>query len=173
MSSELAMAVKRMAAEKNITEESVIEILEAALISAYKKDHAEAKGVEIVLNPEENELRIFALKLVVDEVEEGQEEFQIPLLISKVYDPDAEPGKEVLVEVTPKDFGRIAAQTAKQVVMQRVKEAERDLIFKEYSDKVNEILSGQVRKVERTHVIVNLGRADGIMPYSEQIPGEH
>ncbi|HNT30234.1 MAG TPA: transcription termination factor NusA [bacterium] len=173
MKTELGMAVKRMAAEKNVPEESVVEILEAALVSAYKKDHPDAKGVVVTLNPEEDELRIFALKLVVDEVEEGQEENQVPMLIAKVYDPDAEIEGEVLVEVTPKDFGRIAAQTAKQVVMQRIKEVERDIIFKEYSDKVNEILSGQIRKVEHSHVIINLGRADGILPYREQIPGEH
>jgi N utilization substance protein A len=122
---------------------------------------------------ENDELRIFSLQTVVDEVEEGCEEEQIPLLIAKAYDPNAELESEILVDVTPPDFGRIAAQTAKQVVMQRMKEVEREIIFEEYSDKVNEIISGQVRKVERGHVIVNVGRTDAVLPYKEQIPGEH
>ncbi len=173
MQSELSLAIKRIAAEKSIPEESVVEILKSAMVSAYKKDHADARGVEVNFSPETDEMRIFALKTVVMEIAEDMEEEQIPLIIALAYDSAAQLDTDVLVDVTPGDFGRIAAQTAKQVVMQRVKEVERDIVFKEFTDKVNEILSGQVRKVERTHVIINMGRADAILPGSEQIPGEH
>lgn len=173
MKTELSLAVKRIAAEKNIPEESIVEILQSALISAYKKDHPEARGVEVTLDPSTDELRIFALKTVVAEIEDDMEAEQIPLLIAKVYDPEAELEGDVLVDVTPLDFGRIAAQTAKQVVMQRIKEVERDMVYAEFSDKIGEILSGQVRKVERSHTVINMGRSDAILPMSEQIPGEH
>lgn len=173
MKTELSLAVKRIATEKSIPEERIVEILEAAMASAYKKDHHKANNVEVKLDMENDELRVFAQQRVVEEVEEGEEEETISLLIAKAYDPSADIDSEIMVDVTPLDFGRIAAQTAKQVVLQRIKEVEREIIFEEYSDKVGEILSGQVRKVERGHVVVNIGRSDGILPYREQIPGEH
>lgn len=172
MKNELSVALKRIAAEKNLPEEDLLEILQSALVSAYKKDHPEARGVEVNLHAEgDQDMQVLAAKTVVEEVEDESQE--IPLLIAMAYDPSAEIDSEILVDVTPQDFGRIAAQTAKQVVIQRIKELERDLVFKEYSDKIGEILSGQIRKIERGHVIINVGRSDGIMPYSEQIPGEH
>lgn len=160
--------------EKGISKEVVISSLCDAMVAAYKKHLRlkEVQNVEAFLDEQSGEIGIFKGKTVVDTVED--EDNEISLAEAKEIDEDVELGDEVKLEVTPEQFGRIAAQAANQVLTQRIREAERNLVLNEFLDKKGTLITGIIQKVDdRRNVIVNIGKTDAIMPRKEQIPGEY
>ncbi len=170
MNRDLVEALAVVEKEKGISKEILIEAIESALTSAYKKDQKGAQKVRVQLDPETGDFRVFTYKTVVEEKKDDAAE--ITLSEAKAIDLQYQLGDEVEVEIFPKEFGRIAAQTAKQVVVQRIREAERTLIYEEYSSRVGDIITGVIRRFEQKTVFIDLGRAEAILPAGEQIPGE-
>ncbi|MBC5636000.1 transcription termination/antitermination protein NusA [Ornithinibacillus sp. BX22] len=170
MSSQLFDAIENLGKEKGIDKEILIEALEAALISAYKKNFKSATNVRVELDEKSGTMRVFSRKTVVEEVLDNQQE--ISLEEAKKINPNYEIEDIIEVEVTPKDFGRIAAQAAKQVVTQRVREAERGVIFSEYSDREEDVMTGIIQRIDPRFVYVNLGKIEAKLPESEQMPTE-
>ncbi|MGF3225919.1 transcription termination factor NusA [Facklamia sp. P12932] len=170
MSKELVNAMKVLEAEKGIKPEVIKEALESALILAYKKNYDQAQNVEVVFNEETGDIKVYSVKEVVDINYDSTLEISLEeaLKINRAY----EIGDKIKFEVTPKDFGRIATQTAKHVVMQRIREAERDIIYDEFIVHQDEILTGIIERSDARNVYVNLGKVEAIMPASEQIPTE-
>lgn len=170
MSSELFEAIHYLEKEKGIDKDILLEALEAALISAYKKNFKSAGNVSVRFNEEESTMQLLSQKTVVEEVEEEQEE--ISLEEAEELNTDYEVGDVVEMEVTPKNFGRIAAQAAKQVVTQRVREAERGVIFSEYADKEDDIMTGIIQRVDAQFVHIDLGKIEAKLAKAEQIETE-
>ena len=165
-------ALNDLEVQKGINKEFFIDALEAALTSAYKKNFGEAKSALVKLNPEKNSIKVYSFKTVVDEVLDPDKE--ISLADAKLIKKSFKVGDVVQQEETPKNFGRIAAQTAKQVVMQRLREAEREKIMSEVSTKQDELLTVVVRRVEGENVYVDLGitQVEGVLGPKDRIPGE-
>lgn len=158
--------------QKGINQEYFIEALEAALTSAYKKNFGEAKSAFVKLNPEKHTIKIYSYKTVVNEVLDNDKE--ISLAEAKLIKRTYKIGDVIQQEETPKNFGRIAAQTAKQVVMQRLREAERTKLMDEVNTKQDELVTGIVRRIEGENVYVDLGitQVEGVLALKDQIPGE-
>lgn len=170
MSIELLQALEQLEKEKGIEKETLIEALEQALISAYKKNFGSAQNVEVSLDRSTGQIRVYALKTIVDEITDIAT--QMSLEQAKRFGADFEVGDIVEVEVTPRKFGRIAAQTAKQVIMQRIREAERNIVYEEFLRREEDIVNGVISRYDRKNVIIDLGKAEAILPPSEQTPGE-
>ncbi|AKP79156.1 MULTISPECIES: transcription termination factor NusA [Priestia] len=170
MSSELFDALVILEKEKGISKDVIIEAIEAALISAYKRNFNQAQNVRVDLNLERGSMRVFARKDVVDEVYDPR--LEISVEEAQTINPNFQLDDVVEIEVTPKDFGRIAAQTAKQVVTQRVREAERGVIYSEFSDREEDIMTGIVQRQDSRFIYVSLGKIEALLPQSEQMPNE-
>ncbi len=170
MNKELFAALESLEKEKGIGKEILFEALEVALISAYKRNFQSAPAVRVNIDRDTGEIKVFSQLKVVEQVESEQQE--VSLYEARVYDPRCQIGDVVEMEVTPHEFGRIAAQTAKQVVIQRIREAERDLIYENFVDRTEEIITGLVRRFEQRNVIIDLGRTEAVLPVEEQIPHE-
>ena len=170
MNKDLFAAIESLEKEKGISKEVLFEALEVALVSAYKRNFQSAPAVSVTLDRETGEIKVFSELKVVEEVE--SDETEVSLYEARVYDPHCQIGDTVEMEVTPKEFGRIAAQTAKQVVIQRIREAERELIYENFVDRTEEVITGLVRRFEQRNVIVDLGRTEAVLPVEEQIPHE-
>lgn len=167
----LALAVKTIAEEKNLPEATVQEIVEQALAAAYKRDYGDREQeVRITMNLHNGEVDAYITKDVVELV--GDPRFEIDLSKAQAVRKNAAIGETVEIHEKIEDFGRVAAQTAKQVIIQRLREAEREIIMAEYDDKIGTVLNGLVSRVEGPVVRVDLGKAQGIMPKTEQIQGE-
>ncbi|APX72633.1 transcription termination/antitermination protein NusA [Companilactobacillus allii] len=170
MSKEMVDALDALETEKGIKKEYVIESLEAALVAAYKRNYNQAQNVEVEFDAKKGNIHVYAVKEVVEEV--ADERLEISLAAALKKSKGYELGDHVREEVTPKDFGRIAAQTAKQVIMQRVREAERDIIYNEYSQYEHEIIQGIVERSDSRFVYINFGKIEAVMAKSDQMPGE-
>lgn len=170
MSSELLDALIILEREKGISRDVLIEAIEAALVSAYKRNFNQAQNVRVDLNLGTGTMRVFARKEIVDEVFDSR--LEISLDQAKKINPAYETGDILELEVTPKDFGRIAAQTAKQVVTQRVREAERGIIYSEFIDREDDIMTGIVQRQDPRFIYVSLGKIEALLPLSEQMPNE-
>ncbi|MFD2616852.1 transcription termination factor NusA [Terrilactibacillus laevilacticus] len=170
MSSDLLDAMTALEKDKGISKEVLIDALEAALISAYKRNFNQAQNVRVDINEGLGQIKVFARKEIVETVEDQR--LQISLEQAKAINPHYELGDTVEIEVTPKNFGRIAAQTAKQVVTQRVREAERGVIFSEYIDREDDIMTGIVQRLDHRYIYVDLGRVEALLPLTEQMPNE-
>jgi N utilization substance protein A len=167
----LAVAVKAIAEEKNLPEETVQEIVEQALAAAYRRDYGEREQeVRVTMNLNNGEVDAYVSKEVVDKV--GDPHFEISLAEAQAIRKNAQIGETVEIHEKVENFGRVAAQTAKQVILQRLREAEREIVMAEYDDKIGTIINGIVSRVEGMVVRFELGKAQGIMPKSEQIQGE-
>ncbi|MFZ3576643.1 transcription termination factor NusA [Virgibacillus sp. DJP39] len=171
MSSQLFDAIDYLEKEKGINKEVLLEALEAALISAYKKNFKSASNVRVDLDEKAGTMRVFSRKVVVEVAEDVQE--QISLEEAKQINPNYELEDIIELEVTPKDFGRIAAQAAKQVVTQRVREAERGVIFSEYADREEDVMTGIIQRLDPRFVYVNLGKVEAKLPEAEQMSVEN
>ncbi len=171
--SALMDAVEQIEREKAISKEVILRSLCDAMVSAYKKQIHDktATNVKAILYEKTGEIGIYREKTIVKNVED--ENLEISLKEAKKLDPEAELDKIVDVEVTPADFGRIAAQAAKQVITQRIREAERDIILNEYLSKKGTLMTGIVQRVEYRNVIVNIGKTEAIMPPREQLKNEY
>lgn len=170
MNAEFMQAFEQLGKEKGISPEILFDAIEAALISAYKRNFSSAQNVRVSLDRETGEIHVYARKTVVEAVEDNR--LEISLEEARAIDPRYELEDVVELEVTPKNFGRIAAQTAKQVVVQRIREAERGIIYEEFSNRESDIVTGIVQRLEQKNVFIDLGKAEAILAPSEQIPGE-
>ena len=166
-------ACEELERERGIAKDVLIASLCDAMVAAYKKHMhiKEATNIEAILDEQSGEIGVFRTKLVTDDVEDP--DTQITLNDAKEIAEDVEVGDEIKIEVTPDQFGRIAAQSAKQVITQRIREAERNLVLQEFMDKKGTLTTGIIQRVENRNVIVNIGKTDAIMPQKEQIPGEY
>lgn len=163
-------ALKELGREKGIAPEILFDAIEAALISAYKRNFGSAQNVRVTLDRETGAYHVYAIKTVVEEVE--NEVLEIGLGQARAIKPEYEVGDILEIEVTPANFGRIAAQTAKQVVVQRIREAERGIIYEEFMSRESDIITGLVQRVENRNVFIDLGRTEAVLTPTEQIAGE-
>ncbi|MCU9612067.1 transcription termination factor NusA [Caldibacillus lycopersici] len=170
MKNELLDALDILEREKGISRDILVEAIEAALVSAYKRNFNQAQNVRTDFNLMTGSMRVFARKDVVDEVFDSR--LEISLEEARAINPGYDIGDVVEIEVTPRDFGRIAAQTAKQVVTQRVREAERGIIFEEFVDRQDDIMTGIVQRKDNRFAYVSLGKAEALLPVNEQMPNE-
>ena len=170
MNKEMFEALEELSMEKGINKDYILEAIETALITAYKRNFNSSENVKIVIDEEHYTINVYSLKEVVEEVFDPA--IEIDLASARNVNPKAVMGDIVDIEITPKDFGRISAQTAKQVIVQKLREAEREIVYTEYSDRQGEIVSGIIQKVDKNIVIVDLGRLEGVMTLNEQTPGE-
>ncbi|MED4270493.1 transcription termination factor NusA [Geobacillus stearothermophilus] len=170
MNTQLLEALADLMREKGISKEVIMEAIEAALVSAYKRNFGQAQNVRVDLNMETGTIRVLARKDIVEEVTDPR--LEISLEEAQRINPNYQIGDVVELEVTPRDFGRIAAQTAKQVVTQRVREAERSIIYAEFVDREEDIMTGIVQRIDPRFVYVSLGKAEALLPANEQMPNE-
>ena len=170
---EFIEALDELEKDRGIDKDVLIDTIEQALLTAYKKNFGSAQNVRVSVDREGGEVRVYSQRRVDDESDLYDTFLEIELADAIKIDPSYQLGDIIENEVTPKDFGRIAAQTAKQVVVQRIREAEREIVYNEFMDKENEIVTGEVARVNKNIVYVNLGRIEAIMTQAEQIPGEH
>ncbi len=170
MSSELQDALLLLEKEKGISRDVIVEAIEAALVSAYRRNFNQAQNVRIDINLGVGTMRVFARKEVVEEVFDPR--LEISIEDARGINPNYQIEDIVEIEVTPKDFGRIAAQTAKQVVTQRVREAERGIIYSEFIDREEDIMTGIVQRQDPKFIYVSLGKIEAILPSNEQMPNE-
>lgn len=172
MSSDLGRVIDAVAREKNLERKVIVEAVEQAMVAAAKKVmHKEGENIEGQFNEETGEVELFEFREVVDTVQDPHVE--ITLEEAQKIDPDVQLGDSLGFKLDTSEFGRIAAQNAKQIIMQKIREAEKQLIMQEFSDRVGEIINGIVRRVVDGNVIVELGRAEGILRRRDQIPGEN
>src|SRR5919205_59520 len=173
MKHEFYAAISQIAAERGIPKESIIEVMEKALVTAYRRtlgNNPPPIEVTVKLDSQTGMARVFAEKQVVDEVFDDR--FEIEQDVAKRIKPDVEIGETVVVESTPNDFGRIAAQTAKQVILQGIKEVEREHIYGEYMDREGELVTATVQRVAKGNVILEMGKAEAILPPKEQVDSD-
>ncbi len=168
---QLALAIRTIAEEKNLPEDSVKEVVEQALAAAYRRDYGDREQeVRVEMNLNTGDIDVYVTKEIVESVENEAE--QISLSDAQVRRKNAALGETVEIHEKAEDFGRVAAQTAKQVILQRLREAEREIVMNEYQDKIGTVINATVARVEGNIVRIDLGKAQGIMPRSEQIQGE-
>lgn len=168
---ELVSALTELEKERGIGKEYLLESLETALVTAYKRNFDSAENVKVEINEQTGEIKIYALKEVSKEVEDDM--LQISLEDAKKINKKAKEGEIVEIEKIPREFGRIAAQTAKQVIIQKIREAEREMTFNEYNERKGEIVTGIIQKADGGVVVLDLGKLEGIMPLKNQIPTEN
>lgn len=171
MKSDFLLAITQLSAEKNLPKDVVLTAVEAALVSAYKKDALFAnQNISVKINPSTGKVEVWVEKTVVEKVTNPISE--ITLKEAKKIKPDIKPGETLMVESTPENAGRIAAQTAKQVILQRLHEAEHSAIFEEFADKEGEVVSGVVQRFEAGQAFIDMGRTEAVLPPSEQVRSE-
>ena len=170
MNSDLISGLDYFEREKGIKREVLIEAVQNALLSASKKAIGPARELRIDVDGKTGEIRAIANLLVVENVQNSHDEISVAK--ARLIKPDAAPGDSVEVEVTPGNFGRIAAQTAKQAMMQRIRQAEKEMVYDEFKDRAGEIVSGLVRRFERSDVIIDLGKFEAVMPSRERVQTE-
>lgn len=170
MNKEFIQAIEDLEKERQISKDVLIEAIESALVSAYKKNYGTSQNVRVDIDRETGDIAVLMRMDVVEEVED--ETTQLSVEEAREIDYRYEAGDIIEYQVTPRDFGRIAAQTAKQVVVQRIREAERGMIFDDYITRQGEIVTGTVERVFGDTIYVSLGRAEGILAANEQVPGE-
>lgn len=170
MSKEMLNALDALEAEKGISKDIVIDALEAALISAYKRHYGQSQNVEVEFDRKKGNIHVYAVKEVTEEVMDSQ--LEVSLKEAMTINPAYEIGDKIRFEVTPKDFGRIAAQTAKQVILQRVREAERSIIYNEFSAYEKDIMQGIVERQDSRYIYVNLGKIEAVLSKQDQMANE-
>ncbi|MBQ9657849.1 MAG: transcription termination/antitermination protein NusA [Clostridia bacterium] len=167
---ELILALDELENEKGIKKEYLLEAIETALVTAYKRNFDALDNVKIVMDKQTGATHVYSIKEVMEIAKDDA--LEISVEDARKIDKDANIGDSVEVEIVPKDFGRIAAQTAKQVIVQKLREVERDIIFTEFNDRKGEIVSGIIQKADKNIVVLDLGKLEGIMPTKEQMPTE-
>lgn len=168
---ELILALEELEKEKGIKKEYLLESIETALVTAYKRNFDSLENVKVQMNQKTGATHVYSLKKVMKRA--NDKDVQINIKEAQKINPDYKEGDMVEIEIVPRDFGRIAAQTAKQVIIQKLREAEREIIYTEFNDRKGEIVSGLVQKADHNIVVMDLGKLEGVMPSKEQIPTEH
>lgn len=173
MKSEFEIAITQLCSDRNLSPQVILEAIQAALVTAYKKNYGANQNIDVKIDPRTGQAHVFVKKVVVEHVEDERKE--ISLAEARTYKSNAVLNDIIDIEIKPRNFGRIAAQTAKQVIMQRIRDAERDSVYLEYADRAGEIVNGVVRNIDANtgNVTLSLGKAEALLPKSEQIPGEH
>ena len=171
MNREFILAIEDLEKEKQISKDLLIEAIESALVSAYKKNYGTSQNVRVNIDRETGDIDVFMRRDIVEEVDDPFVE--VSLEEAQAIDPAYELGDVIEYQVKPRDFGRIAAQTAKQVVVQRIREAERGMIYDDYINRQGEIITGQIQRISNETIFINMGRTEGILAVTEQVPGEH
>ncbi|MCR5758092.1 MAG: transcription termination factor NusA [Selenomonas sp.] len=167
---EFLETLRELSRERGIDEEFLFEAIEAALITAYKRNFGSAQNVRVTLSRDTGTYHVYAVKTVVEDAVD--EITEISLAQARTIRPEYEVGDVIEIEVTPANFGRVAAQTAKQVVVQRIREAERGMIYEEFQSRESDILTGLVQRVENRNVFIDLGKTEAVLTPAEQIPTE-
>lgn len=170
MNTDFLEALYDLEKEKGISVDILLEAIEAALLSAYKRNFGSAQNAKVVIDRETGDFKVFTQRLITDDVQDDR--LEISLDEAQAINPNYSLGDVVESEVTPKNFGRIAAQTAKQVVVQRIREAERNVIYEEYANREGDIITGLIQRVEQKTVYIELGKTEAILAPAEQMPGE-
>ncbi len=167
---DLTRVINVVSKDKNLDKAIIIDALEQAVLHAARRDYGATADLEAHYNEESNEIELFQFRTVVEDVQDEVREISVPE--AHKLDPDANVGDALGIKIDTSTFGRIAAQSAKQIIVQKVRDAERAQIYEEFKDRVGEVLSGHVRRFERNDIIVDLGRTEAIIPYREQMPTE-
>jgi len=171
MKSDFLLAITQLSAEKNLPKEVVVATVEAALVSAYRKDNFAAnQNISVKINPASGKVEVWAEKTVVETPSDTRREISLDEACK--FKPDVQSGENIMVEATPHNAGRIAAQTAKQVILQRLHEAEHSAIFEEYAGKESDIITGVAQRIEPRQIFIDLGRTEAILPVAEQVRNE-
>lgn len=170
MNKDFMLALDELCKDKNVDKEVILEALEKALVKSYQKNYDNQENVDVVIDHDSGEIGVFAIKDVVTEVEDGIRE--ISLKDAKEIDASLEVGDTARIKLIPKNFGRVAAQTARNIVIQKIRDAQRESLFGDYLDRENELITGQIQRVDKYNVYVNLDRIEGIVPIKEQVPTE-
>ena len=170
MNVEFISAIQELGKEKGIDSELLFRAIEEALVSAYKKNFGSNQDVKVEMNKESGEFRVLAIRTVVDKEELAEND--ISLEDAQAIDPRYQIDDVVEIEVTPKNFGRIAAQNAKQIVVQRIREAEHGMVFERYQSREQDIVTGVIQRMEKQNVYIDLGKVEAVLAVNEQIPGE-
>ncbi|MCL6507623.1 MAG: transcription termination factor NusA, partial [Bryobacteraceae bacterium] len=170
VNAEFIAAIEEIEKTKGVAKDVLLEAIEAALISAYRRNFGSSQNVRVHIDRETGEIKVFSRRVVVPEVTDPR--LEISISEARELDPNYQEHDVVEAEVTPKDFGRIAAQTAKQVVVQRIREAERGIIYEEFSSREGDIVTGIVHRQENRNIMIDLGKAEAMLAPNEQIPGE-
>jgi N utilization substance protein A len=171
MSLELKRIIDQVSKEKGLDKNILISTIEEAIASAIKKQTARPIDIEIKYNPDDGEIEAFQYRTVVDNV--SDKDMEISLEEAQKLDPESQLGDSIGIKLNIAAFGRIAAQSARQVIMQKIRTAERDLIYEEFKDRVGEIVNGIIQRVDSSGAIINLGRTEALLPVSEQLPREN
>ena len=167
---ELILALEDLEKEKGIKKEYLLDSIETALVTAYKRNFDSLENVKVVMDPKTGATHVYSLREVVEKPE--NKNTQISLKEAQKISKDFKEGDSVETEIVPRDFGRIAAQTAKQVIIQKLREVEREIVFNEFNERKGEIVSGIIQKADKNIVVMDLGRLEGVMPAKEQVPTE-
>ena len=167
---DLNYVIEQVGKEKGIPKETIVEALEEAILSASKKKYGSHLDLEAHYNEELGEIEVFQFKTVTETV--GEPDMEITSDEAKIHDPECMIGDAIGIKLDTSSLGRIAAQTAKQIIIQKVRNAESDVIYNEYKNKKGEIVTGVIQRIEKSHYIVNLGRTEALMPVKEAVPGE-
>ena len=170
MNKDFMLALDELCKDKNVDKEVILEALEKALVKSYQKNYDNQENVDVIVDHETGEIAVYALKDVVDEVEDNISE--ISLKDAKEVDASLEVGDTARIKLVPKNFGRVAAQTARNIVIQKIRDAQRESLFGDYLDRENELITGSIQRVDKYNVYVNLDRIEGIVPLKEQVPTE-
>lgn len=170
MNKDFMLALDELCKDKNVDKEIILEALEKALIKSYQKNYDNQENVDVSIDHESGQIDVFALKDVVEEVEDNIS--QISLKEAKEVDKNLEIGDVCRIKLVPKNFGRVAAQTARNIVIQKIRDAQRESLFGDYIDRENEMITGLIQRVDKYNVYVNLDKIEGIVPLKEQVPTE-
>lgn len=170
MNEDFMLALEELEKEKNIDKEIILDALEKALVKSYQKNYDNAENVDVVIDKETGNIEVFALKDVVENVDNRVNE--ISLKDAKEIDKNLEIGDVVRIKIAPKNFGRVAAQTARNIVIQKIRDAQRDSVYGEYVDRENEMITGTIQREDKFNVYVNLDKIEGVVPVKEQVAGE-
>jgi N utilization substance protein A len=170
MGGEFLDALKQVARETEIAPDQLLDLLKQALVSAYRRKYGVLGEIEVEIDTSRAEFRVYSRRVVVED--NPQPHLEMSLEEARHYDPNAQVGDEVDIEVTPENFGRMAAQTAKQVITQRIRETQRDKVLEEFETKVNQVVTGTVQRREQRSVFISLGKIEAVLPASEQVMSE-
>lgn len=173
MNKEFIEAMDELEKEKHISKDILLETIESALVSAYKKNYGTAENVRVEIDRDTGDIAVLMRKDIVNEDDIEDDMIQMSLEEAQEIDERYEIGDSIEFQVTPRDFGRIAAQTAKQVVVQRIREAERGMVYDDFINRQGEIITGTVQRKSGDTLFINIGKAEGILSANEQVPGEH
>ena len=170
MNKDFMLALDELCKDKNVEKDVILDALEKALVKSYQKNYDNQENVDVVIDHETGEIGVFALKDVVEQVEDPIN--QISLKDAKDVDSSLAVGDTARIKLVPKNFGRVAAQTARNIVIQKIRDAQRESLFGDYLDRENELITGSIQRVDKYNVYVNLDKIEGIVPLKEQVPTE-